>query len=140
MNKKLIRLTEQDLHRIVKESVNKILNEVKWKDYRGKEHSTHGTNSEGWQDVRNAREDGGYKLRKKWHDDPDSVSVEEYMKMVNNDESAARDEVMRLTTPDRSGREWKGVEPYIDAAKKKAKVFRSMGARHGKKSDLYDAV
>ena len=27
MNKKLIRLTEQDLHRIVKESVNKILNE-----------------------------------------------------------------------------------------------------------------
>ena len=27
MNKKLIRLTEQDLHKIVKESVNKILNE-----------------------------------------------------------------------------------------------------------------
>ena len=27
MNKKLIRLTESDLHRIVKESVNKILNE-----------------------------------------------------------------------------------------------------------------
>ena len=27
MNKKLIRLTEQDLHRIVKESVNRILNE-----------------------------------------------------------------------------------------------------------------
>ena len=44
MNKKLIRLTEQDLHRIVKESVQRILNEVmvggqslhgyypKWKD------------------------------------------------------------------------------------------------------------
>lgn len=29
MNKKLIRLTESDLHRIVKESVNKILNEAK---------------------------------------------------------------------------------------------------------------
>ena len=29
MNKKLIRLTEQDLHRIVKESVNRILNEVR---------------------------------------------------------------------------------------------------------------
>ena len=28
MNKKLIRLTESDLHRIVKESVNKVLNEV----------------------------------------------------------------------------------------------------------------
>ena len=28
MNKKLIRLTESDLHRIVKESINRILNEV----------------------------------------------------------------------------------------------------------------
>lgn len=28
MNKKLIRLTESDLHRIVKESVNRILNEI----------------------------------------------------------------------------------------------------------------
>ena len=28
MTKKLIRLTESDLHRIVKESVNKILNEI----------------------------------------------------------------------------------------------------------------
>jgi len=32
MNKKLIRLTEQDLHRIVKESVKKILRESKKKD------------------------------------------------------------------------------------------------------------
>ena len=31
MNKKLIRLTESDLHRIVKESVNKVLKES-WKD------------------------------------------------------------------------------------------------------------
>ena len=31
MNKKLIRLTESDLHRIIKESVNKVLNErIKW--------------------------------------------------------------------------------------------------------------
>ena len=28
MNKKLIRLTESDLHRIIKESVNNILNEL----------------------------------------------------------------------------------------------------------------
>ena len=33
MNKKLIRLTESDLHRIVKESVNKILTELDWKTY-----------------------------------------------------------------------------------------------------------
>lgn len=31
MNKKLIRLTESDLHRIVKESVNKVLNEIDWR-------------------------------------------------------------------------------------------------------------
>ena len=33
MNKKLIRLTESDLHNIVKESVNKILTELDWKTY-----------------------------------------------------------------------------------------------------------
>ena len=35
MNKKLIRLTEQDLHNIVKESVNMVLNEIHFnaKDY-----------------------------------------------------------------------------------------------------------
>ena len=34
MKKKLIRLTEQDLHRIVKESVNKVLTELDWKTYQ----------------------------------------------------------------------------------------------------------
>ena len=33
MNKKLIRLTESDLHQIVKESVNKILNELDYQTY-----------------------------------------------------------------------------------------------------------
>ena len=33
MNKKLIRLTESDLHRIVKESVNKVLTELDWTTY-----------------------------------------------------------------------------------------------------------
>lgn len=37
MNKKLIRLTENDLHRIVKESVNKILKEYSY-DYMNKEY------------------------------------------------------------------------------------------------------
>ena len=38
MNKKLIRLTESDLHRIVKESVNRLLNEIgerPWQDTEG---------------------------------------------------------------------------------------------------------
>ena len=34
MNKKLIRLTESDLHKIVKESVNKVITELDWKTYR----------------------------------------------------------------------------------------------------------
>lgn len=33
MNKKLIRLTESDLHKIVKESVNRVLTELDWKTY-----------------------------------------------------------------------------------------------------------
>ena len=32
MNKKLIRLTESDLHRIVKESLNRVLKESKYED------------------------------------------------------------------------------------------------------------
>ena len=31
--KKLVRLTEQDLHNIIKESVNKLLNELDWRTY-----------------------------------------------------------------------------------------------------------
>jgi hypothetical protein len=33
MSKKLVRLTEDDLHRIIKESVNNILTELDWKTY-----------------------------------------------------------------------------------------------------------
>ena len=33
MNKKLVRLTESDLHKIVKESVNQVLTELDWKTY-----------------------------------------------------------------------------------------------------------
>ena len=33
MNKKLIRLSESDLHNIVKESVNKVLTELDWRTY-----------------------------------------------------------------------------------------------------------
>ena len=51
MNKKLIRLTESDLHRIVKESVNMILNEVQ---FGGK--SLHGDNPDDWNAVANERE------------------------------------------------------------------------------------
>ncbi len=50
MNKKLIRLTEQDLHKIVKESVNKILNEVRYLDvdFPYNIRSYHGNNPNDW--------------------------------------------------------------------------------------------
>ena len=46
MNKKLIRLTESDLHRIIKESIKKILDEVSGYDYGyiGKPKRTSTTN------------------------------------------------------------------------------------------------
>lgn len=52
MGKKVIRLNESDLYRIVKESVNRILNEV-W--YGGE--SLHGNNPEDWETVRDLRSD-----------------------------------------------------------------------------------
>lgn len=56
MNKKLIRLTEGDLHRIVKESVNRILNEVSWTDSEGITHDNqHGGDSKAWDALRKER-------------------------------------------------------------------------------------
>jgi hypothetical protein len=56
MNKKLIRLTESDLHRIVKESVNRILNEVSWTDSEGITHDNqHGGDSKSWDALRKER-------------------------------------------------------------------------------------
>lgn len=33
MNKQVIKMTESDLHKIVKESVNKVLTELDWRTY-----------------------------------------------------------------------------------------------------------
>ena len=54
-NKKHIRLTESDLHRIIKESVNKVLNEVM---YNGK--SLHGNNPDDWKYMADVRGDEAY--------------------------------------------------------------------------------
>jgi len=62
MNKKLIRLTESDLHKIVKESVNMILKEVK---YGGE--SLHGNNSKDWyalSQIRGYRDNDKYGHKK----------------------------------------------------------------------------
>jgi len=56
MNKKLIRLTENDLHKIVKESVNRTINEVALKGKSGKTYSLHGNDEESWDIVSRLRQ------------------------------------------------------------------------------------
>lgn len=66
MNKKIIRLTENDLHKIIKESVNKILNEVAIKGKSGKTYSLHGNDEESWDIMSKLRQNqkGGHGVTK----------------------------------------------------------------------------
>ena len=60
MNKKLIRLTESDLHKIVKESAKRIMKEVALKGKSGKTYSLHGTDPESWAVMSRVRGKSGY--------------------------------------------------------------------------------
>lgn len=53
--KRQIRLTESDLHRIVKESVNKVLNEVRVRCTDGEIHDLHGWNPDDWSEMAEVR-------------------------------------------------------------------------------------
>ena len=58
MNKRLIRLTESDLHNIVKEFVNKVLTELDWKTYasasdKARERGTNYWRSKGETNLQN---------------------------------------------------------------------------------------
>ena len=79
MNKTLIRLTEQDLHRIVKQSINKVLKE-------GVEFSSENPQEE-WGYYQNKLQDefdelGVMVLNKIPRNDPDRQVVERYIKMI----------------------------------------------------------
>ena len=64
MTKKIIRLTESDLHRIVKESVNRILKEVKWTDSDGTTYQDqHGTDAGAWDRLANERKKRYFKSK-----------------------------------------------------------------------------
>ena len=54
--KKIIRLTESDLHRIVKECVNMAINEAALKGKSGKTYSLHGNDEESWDIVSRLRQ------------------------------------------------------------------------------------
>ena len=107
MNKKLIRLTESDLHRIVKESVNRVLMEVQWKDSKGRVHSTHGDNADDWNLVSNERGDRANRV------DPtlgrrggtySDMSKDEFHDFAKNREGEARDRAhFYSTTPNDKG-------------------------------------
>jgi hypothetical protein len=60
--KKLIRLTESDLHKIVKESAKRIMKEVALKGKSGKTYSLHGNDEESWDIMTNLRQNqkGGH--------------------------------------------------------------------------------
>ena len=58
--KKTIRLTESDLHRIVKESAKRIMQEVALKGKSGKTYSLHGTDPESWAVMSRVRGKNGY--------------------------------------------------------------------------------
>lgn len=60
MNKKIIRLTESDLHKIVKESAKRIMKEVALKGKSGKTYSLHGTDPESWAVMSRVRGKNGY--------------------------------------------------------------------------------
>ena len=62
MNKKFIRLTESDLHKIVKESAKRIMKEVALKGKSGKTYSLHGNDEESWDIMTNLRQNqkGGH--------------------------------------------------------------------------------
>jgi hypothetical protein len=60
MVKKLIRLTESDLHKIVKESAKRIMKEVALKGKSGKTYSLHGTDPESWAVMSRVRGKNGY--------------------------------------------------------------------------------
>lgn len=49
MNKKLIRLTESDLHKVIKESVNKVLTELDWKTYANAEKKMRERGADYWE-------------------------------------------------------------------------------------------
>ena len=70
MNKKLIRLTEQDLHRIVKESVNKILNlNSQPSEYMTNKRKRMGESKEGYDYVMSVRNNPVFQkeLKKAWN-------------------------------------------------------------------------
>jgi hypothetical protein len=68
-----IKLTERDLHNVIKESVYRILNEVKWTDSYGEEHSSHGYYS--------PEEGGMQKANNEWG----KLADEREKRMFNND-------------------------------------------------------
>ena len=122
MTKNVIRLTESDLHRIVKESVNRVLMEVQWKDSEGRIHSTHGDNADDWNLVSNERGDRANRV------DPtlgrrggtySDMSKDEFHDFAKNREGEARDRAhFYSTTPNDKGEFEDLAQQHFDRSKR----------------------
>ena len=60
MNKKLIRLTESDLHKIVKESVNRVLTELDWRTYANAAKKSKERASDDWEKAKTRKDPKDY--------------------------------------------------------------------------------
>ena len=93
MNKKLIRLTESDLHRIVKESVNKVLTELDWKTYANAEKKANGKRA---QDFRKAKIDA-FNRDFSATREPERISNDMYDGYTSKDTYEMKPQKIRLT-------------------------------------------
>jgi hypothetical protein len=103
--KKRIRLTENDLHKIVKESVNRMLKEVSLKGKSGEEYSLHGDNFDSWgtlaklrkhqlntpNRIMTGREEDAYK-----RDEDNSINLMSDYAIMNNKRGRAVDRLMDI--------------------------------------------
>lgn len=79
--KSITRLTEADLHNIIRKSVNEILNEYAIKDAEGNETSVHGGNSDDWDKMASLRSKKHIKL-----DNLKKSANDEYLKKIYDKE------------------------------------------------------
>lgn len=82
MNKKLIRLTESDLHRIIKESVNKVLNErIKWEKGMSDDEVKHRRLKREYDD---ANQNYGKPIWQRYPEMPDESDINPYIDWEEN--------------------------------------------------------
>jgi hypothetical protein len=115
MKRKLIRLTEGDLHRIVKESVKRILKEAR----------DNSIDDEEWEDIDNAYDKSGL-----WHDNPSLDKEDDMDKMFSDVEYDPSEEDKWL---DNLHTDFEIGNPNIEDKSKRYHPYRNYIARNSEK-------